>query len=97
MDRATQRKLYKRSLFFSTSLLMVGILLRILHLPAAYLVLGAAYLLGLGYILIGLFQVLKSMYWSVVEKFLWTLGLLVLPFLVGFVYYHIVVKPNEKV
>lgn len=97
MDLATQKRYYKKSLFLGSSVLMVGVWLKILHFPLADWALGLAFLMSLGYILIGLFQVIKSTYWNVFEKFFWSFGLLLFPFFVGFAYYHIVVKLPEKV
>lgn len=97
MDIKTQRSLYKKSLFFSASVLMIGALFRIMHWPYADLLLGISFVLSLGYILIGLLQVLRSTYWSFIEKFFWTLGFLLLPLIVGLIYYNIVIKSADKI
>lgn len=86
-------RLFRTFLLISSSLLAFGSMFKIMHWPGAGIILGIALVSVLGFVLIAL----RDIYCSddpVIEKLLWLLGFVTLPWIAGFVYYFVSVKPK---
>lgn len=86
-------KFFRLSLMLSTSLLIFGALFKVMHWPGANIALGIALICALVFILIGLWRIYKSEN-SAGEKILWLVGFIVFPWIAGFIYYFVEVKPK---
>ena len=81
--------LYKISLIIGLSLMIVGLIFSIQHLPCEKAIFIISQITSLPYILIGLIDVYKSASMLVIEKILWTIGFIGLSWIVGLSYYWI--------
>ena len=80
---------FKPVFIISLILGLVGIGLKLLHLPAgkAFIVISA--ILTLVYIIIALYEILRSQRITVTEKIMWTIGFIILSTLTGLLYFFL--------
>ena len=86
--------LYKISLIISLSIIIVGIIFKILHFPYAEAILLIGQILGLLYTIIGLVCIYKSADISIYEKIFWTIGFIIFSLGFGLYYYFKEIKPK---
>lgn len=88
-------KFFRTSLLISTSLLIIGLLFKIMHWPGAGIMMGVAWLSAISFAFIGLQAIYKSSN-ALIEKFLWLIGFVFLPWIAGYLYYFVEVRPKYK-
>jgi general stress protein CsbA len=75
--------------------MLIGILFKIQHWSGSETFLDIGYILGLGYMAIGSYNVFISKEKTGLEKLGWLIGFLILSIIAGFIYYHFEVKSKH--
>ena len=81
----------------SLSVIIIGAMFKIQHWPGGGILLSIGLLTSLIYIIIGLIEIYKTENKSLMEKLFWIIGFIIVPWIVGFIYYYSELKPKYKV
>jgi Na+-transporting NADH:ubiquinone oxidoreductase subunit NqrB len=84
--------LYRILLNIGVSVLLVAFLFRIMHWPGGTFLWNISYFLTIAYVIVGIIIVLKDQGKEALEKGAWTIGFILLPPIIGIIYYHLEMK-----
>ncbi len=85
-------KYYRSSLNIGIAVLLIEFLFKIMHWPGADLLWYISLAFTLAYVAIGIFLVLKDQGKGNFEKGAWVIGMIILPPIIGLIYYHTEIK-----
>jgi len=88
-----QTRFFRSALLVSTSLLIFAVLFKMMHWPYTSIALGIAYISALGFVLWRLHEVYQSER-PMLEKLIWLIGFIFMPWVAGFLYYFVEIKPK---
>jgi len=88
-----QTMFFRKALMVSTAFLIFASLFKMMHWPYAGIAMGIAWTSTLLFVLWALREVYQSAR-PTLEKFLWLIGFIIFPWIAGFVYYFLEVKPK---
>jgi len=86
---------YKHSLISTIILSLVGAYFKIAHYPYGDLLTELSFLISLVFIVLGLLDVFLKSNYKVIEKIMWTVGLVLLSWIGGLLYYSKFKKRNQ--
>jgi len=88
-------KAFKYSLIFAIIFILLGAYFKIAHYPHGDLLTGLGLLISLVFIVLGLLDVLLKSNYKSIEKIMWTVGLILLSWIAGLLYYPKFKKRNQ--
>jgi len=81
-------KFYKPSLIISLFITIIGAMFKIMHWPFASFLLTIGLIISLIYVVIALIEIHQTENKTLIEKLLWLIGFVCLPWIVGLIYYY---------
>ena len=88
-------KAFKNSLIFAILLSLLGAYFKIAHYPYGDLLTGLGFLISLVFVVLGLLDVFLKSNYKPIEKIMWTVGLILLSWIGGLLYYPKFKKRNQ--
>ena len=79
--------LYKASLTITILLTILGTYFKVAHYPFGNLLISASLIASIGFVIPGLLDVVQNKKCKLVEKIMWTVGLIFLSWVAGLLYY----------
>ena len=87
--------LYRILLNIGISVLIIGFLFRIMHWPGGTLLWNISYFLTVAYVIVGVIIVIRNQGKETLEKGLWIIGFLLIPPIIGIIFYHTEIRRKK--